>query len=471
MSPLANLIFYDIESSGLDVCFDQILQFYACRLDAEGDIAEECHIEVKGLIDCVPDVAATKVHKLVPSFDHGLSEFDALVRIHQFLNTPRCKNGGYNTLGFDDEFLRFSFYRNFLNPYQHQWAQQCSRFDIFPIVALFAVMAPDVMNWPITDGRLSLKLEDLNQANGWLTGQAHDASFDVHVTKKCAQVLADDQERFNYAMGYFIKDIDKQRVENHCDRYCHMPYALLFDPRFSYRNQFMKPALFLGYHAVYSNQSMWLLLDEPLWDLQDDKPIENRVYRKKLAEAPFVLPPKEQYTDKIGDRFVIAQENLAWLAINASVLKKLSSCLFKNYDEQENVDVDAQLYQLGLISQKQIDDQFAFTQASSDQRRHTLAHASGSFKSRSLRFCMRHDSAVWVENMTDDCCQYRDYLLGESDHIVMNHRQKAKRQLPAMIAAVKEELAHGPDCDREIMKALKEQLYRQKKDLEKTTVC
>ena len=464
MSLLANCIFYDIESSGLDVSFDQILQFYGCRIDEQGQISDECHIHVKGLVDCVPDIAATQVHGLVPSFDHGESEFDAMCRIHAFLNTPLHKNGGYNTLGFDDEFIRFSFYRNFLNPYQHQWAQQCSRFDIFPVTALYAILAPDVMTWPMIDGRVSLKLEHLNEANGWMKGQAHDASFDVHVTHRCAEVLAKDSERFAYAMGYFNKDIDKKRSAGYCDTYYQIPYALLFDTRFGYRNRFMKPALLLGGHAIYRNQSLWLCLDEPLWDLEYEE-IERKIYRKKLGEPAFVLPPKEPYLSHCQEAYTVAQENLAWLASRASLIKKIAGACVKSYEDHPNVDIDAQLYQLGLISQKQIEEQFVLTQSDTAARMRLLMSAAGSYKSRALRFCLRHDMGAWQSQRTGSCQDYLSYMLGHDAGIFHNHRQKPKRQLPDMLRAVEEAL--GSDgCDQNLMRQYKAQLLKQQAMLE-----
>ncbi|MDE4948930.1 exodeoxyribonuclease I, partial [Francisella tularensis subsp. holarctica] len=92
---------------------------------------------------------------------------------------------GYNTLGFDDELLRFAFYKHMLPPYSHQFKNGCSRADLFPIVKCYYLFCNEVLNWPkaINEGvqeKTSLKLENLNQNNNLYSGvRAHDAITDV----------------------------------------------------------------------------------------------------------------------------------------------------------------------------------------------------------------------------------------------------------------------------------------------------
>jgi exodeoxyribonuclease I len=67
------------------------------------------------------------------------NEYQAARVLHTLFNTPDTLSLGYNSLGFDDEFLRFLFYRNLLDPYSHQYAANCSRADILPVAALFKI--------------------------------------------------------------------------------------------------------------------------------------------------------------------------------------------------------------------------------------------------------------------------------------------------------------------------------------------
>ena len=103
------------------------------------------------------------------------SEYNAVKKIHEMMNTPGTISCGYNTMGFDDEFLRFSFYRNLLPPYTHQYAKNCSRMDLLPITVTFRLYKPDIIHWPTHQNKTTLKLEYINESNQLAKGQAHDS--------------------------------------------------------------------------------------------------------------------------------------------------------------------------------------------------------------------------------------------------------------------------------------------------------
>ncbi len=124
-------LFYDLETTGLSKSFDQILHFAAIRTDMALKEIERYELKIKLNPDVIPSPYALLTHKMgIKDILDGVSEFEAIKQIHQWLNTPGTISLGYNTLGFDDEFLRFSFYRNLLKPYTHQYANQCYRMDI-----------------------------------------------------------------------------------------------------------------------------------------------------------------------------------------------------------------------------------------------------------------------------------------------------------------------------------------------------
>src|SRR3990167_2568010 len=159
-------LFYDIETTGLNKCFDQLLQFAAIRTDHQFNELERHELQIKLNPDVIPSPAAVMTHRIGPAeFMQGLSELEGVKKIHQLLNTPNTISIGYNSLGFDDEFLRFSFYKNLLPPYTHQYASNCGRMDIYPMTLLYYLFKPDHLNWPTKDGVVNLKLENLNACN------------------------------------------------------------------------------------------------------------------------------------------------------------------------------------------------------------------------------------------------------------------------------------------------------------------
>ena len=50
----------------------------------------------------------------IDDLNDGVVEYEAFNQIHDIMNQSKTINIGYNSLNFDDKFLRFGFYRNLL---------------------------------------------------------------------------------------------------------------------------------------------------------------------------------------------------------------------------------------------------------------------------------------------------------------------------------------------------------------------
>ena len=206
-------LFYDTETTGLNKCFDQVVQFAAIRTDTNLKELERHEINIKLLPDIVPAPEAIITHRIgIDKMQHGDSEFEAMQKIHALLNQPGTISVGYNTLGFDDEFLRFSFYRNLLPPYTHQFANHCARMDIYPMTAMYYLFNRDALSWPTKDDKISLKLANINQKNQLASGQAHDAMVDVEVTLALARRLGEHKKMWHYLIDCFNKKTDLDRM-------------------------------------------------------------------------------------------------------------------------------------------------------------------------------------------------------------------------------------------------------------------
>jgi exodeoxyribonuclease-1 len=97
---------------------------------------------------------------------------------------------GYNTLAFDEEFLRQSFYQN-LHPnlYQTQFDKN-DRLDLMKVIYAVRNREPEALEWPLDDlGRESFKLDRLAPANGFVHHDAHDALGDVEATIHLASLI------------------------------------------------------------------------------------------------------------------------------------------------------------------------------------------------------------------------------------------------------------------------------------------
>jgi len=350
-------LIYDIETSGLDPCFGQVFQFAAIRTTLDLEEIERYEYRIKINPDTIPHPQAMLTTGLsMEDVQQGESEYDVISRIHALMNTPNTCSMGYNTLGFDDEFLRFSFFRNGLTPYTHQYANGCSRADIFPITLLYSRFKRDVLSWPERDDRPSLKLEDINAMNSLAKGSAHDAMVDVEATLALAKRLYAEKATWDYAMGYFNKGTDAKRLNTlpalHEHKQHAYRYGLLLSPSFGYQQNYLAPVLYLGQHMHYKNQSLWLRLDkEPFTESLFEGVIDfSFVVRKKMAEPPLLLPPDDRYLAHLTST---AQEqtqaNLEWLNTHIDCLNEARTATAQeSYPDIPHCDAQASLYQAGF---------------------------------------------------------------------------------------------------------------------------
>src|SRR5690606_32332475 len=110
---------------------------------------------------------------------------------------------GYNSKGFDNEFIRFLFYRNLMPPYEWSYQNGNSCFDIYDLVLLgysFDRLGDLCPPDDGTEGRL--KLEVLARHNGLIHEESHNATSDVLATLQLARLLRERCPKlFEYAQG------------------------------------------------------------------------------------------------------------------------------------------------------------------------------------------------------------------------------------------------------------------------------
>ncbi len=352
-------LFYDLETTGLNRTFDQVVQFAAIRTDKALNRLEEHNIKIRLRPDIIPSPGAMLTHGIpVAELAAGPCEFDAIATIHRLCNTPGTITIGYNSLGFDDEFLRFSFYRNLLPPYTHQYANGCYRMDLLPMVTLYWLYNRKALQWPDHEGKPSLKLEHINTLNQLARGKAHDALVDVKATVELARRLQTAPEMWDYLSGSFVKTTDIRRMDAlplafETDSGRHTLGLLAASAMGSALN-FQTPVLFLGGSDAYRNQTLWLRLDLPELQAAETETIDKNtwVIRKKAGESGIILPPLDRYWSKITpERQAIATANIQWLQTNPELFEDIVRYHAEfRYPVIPNLDVDAALYQSGFWS-------------------------------------------------------------------------------------------------------------------------
>lgn len=352
------LLFYDIETTGLNKAFDQVLQFAAVRTDEDLNELERVELLVRLNPDVVPHPQAIITHELsFQQLDQGINEAEAIAKIHKMMNTPGTISLGYNTLGFDDEFLRFSFYRNLLPAYSHQYANHCGRMDLYPIATLYYLFHPESIAWPEIEGVPSLKLEHLNATNRFVEGNAHNALVDVLATIELAKRFKQTPAMWEYATGYFDKEVDTARltklsiafsIQNQSFR-----EGIYVDGSFGAKQHYQAYVLSLGRHNHYKNQTLWLPLDQLDFSTLNQQSFCQDVWviNKKPGESGFLLPNSERFTKFIDEnKKVLIDKNLQWLNDNPQAFLDLMH-YHRNYTYPKIHDLDesAALYQNGFL--------------------------------------------------------------------------------------------------------------------------
>ncbi|MFR0672591.1 exodeoxyribonuclease I [Enterobacterales bacterium AW_CKDN230030176-1A_HGKHYDSX7] len=194
----ASIFWHDYETTGINPRCDRPLQLAGIRTDLDlNEIEAPVNLYCQPSDDILPHPMACLVTGITPRqlAEHGLVEADFMTRVHTELARPGTCGAGYNTLRFDDEVTRYSLYRNFFDPYAREWQGGNSRWDLIDVVRTAYALRPEGIVWPQQDGRTSLRLELLSQANGIDHGHAHEALSDVRATIGLARLLRERQPR------------------------------------------------------------------------------------------------------------------------------------------------------------------------------------------------------------------------------------------------------------------------------------
>ena len=202
----SSFLWYDLETWGTDPRTSRIAQFAAQRTDAElNPIGEPVDLLCRAADDLLPSPGACLVTGLAPQDVEakGLVEAEFFARVCEHLSPPGTCAVGYNSIRFDDEFLRFGLYRNFYDPYEREWKDGNCRWDLLDFLRLARALRPEGLAWPTReDGTPSFRLEHLAEANGTRAGSAHEALSDVNALIGLARKLRAAQPRlWDYALS------------------------------------------------------------------------------------------------------------------------------------------------------------------------------------------------------------------------------------------------------------------------------
>jgi len=175
------------------------MQFAGQRTDMDlKPIGAPVNILVRLGEDILPDPEAVLLTGITPqsTLQDGVTEVEFLKLFYEQVATRDTIFVGYNTIRFDDEFMRFMNYRNFYDAYEWQWRDGRSRWDLLDVVRMTRALRPEGIKWPMTDdGKPTNRLELITKLNGVSHEHAHDALADVIASIEVARLIRTKQPK------------------------------------------------------------------------------------------------------------------------------------------------------------------------------------------------------------------------------------------------------------------------------------
>ncbi|SFV85560.1 Exodeoxyribonuclease I [hydrothermal vent metagenome] len=356
---------YDYETFGINPKTARISQFAGIRTDENLNILDEQLFYCKSTHDCLPSPEACSVTGISPQLcdEKGMLEHKFIKKIHTEFTTPNTCVVGYNSIRFDDEFTRYTLYRNFIDPYTWHWKNGNTRWDILDVVRLcYALKKDNCLKWVHDEnGKPIFKLDQLAPANGIEHSDAHNALADVRATIAIAKIIKDTQPQlFKYAFSLREKKTVERKIQlfepmlhtsgmypatQSCTRLC---VALAYHPEYSDRaivfNLDQDPSILLKKDAEALKKLMFTKRSE-LPEGTERLQIKDLIFNKSPMFVPNVYKLDPKIIEQLQLDMGICLQRLEYIKNNQIVLGKIAQSLYLNDQKPvPSADADQLLY-------------------------------------------------------------------------------------------------------------------------------
>ena len=208
-----DLIFYDFETTGRDPHWDQILQVGATKVSKEFRDIDSFELRCRLKPGLIPSPFALVVNntdykRLIKT---DCSHYEMLLKLEEkFIKWSPSIFIGYNSINFDEEFLRNSLFKTLLDPYLTS-RNNNNRADLLELLRTVEFFFPNTINVPVNNkNKKTFKLDKIAPANA-INHLAHDAFGDVIATKLLAQLISKRKPSFWQS---FLEGSNKSTVYN-----------------------------------------------------------------------------------------------------------------------------------------------------------------------------------------------------------------------------------------------------------------
>lgn len=334
------------------------MQFAGQRTDMDlKPIGDPVDMLIKLTPDVLPEPEAVLLTGITPqkTLQEGYTEAEFLKIFYDDIVKPGTIFTGFNSVRFDDEFMRFLNFRNFYDAYEWQWKDDNSRWDILDLARMTRALRPGGIRWPVNDdGSPSMRLEHLTKINKIDHVGAHDALADVRATINVARLLKQKQgELFNYLLS--IRD--KKSVARLIERNEPFVYTSRHFPQaFGKTSVAVKlmPSPNKDATIVYDLRydpeqfvDMGIKELEKIWEYQVDPevvrlPIHTLKFNRVPAIAPMGVIKDKVSQQRIGLDLSTITQNYHKLIKHQEVFSEKVAEVVRRFDEKQNDSREAQ---------------------------------------------------------------------------------------------------------------------------------
>ncbi|PJG86427.1 exodeoxyribonuclease I [Conservatibacter flavescens] len=363
---------YDYESFGVSPSSDRPAQFAGIRTDMDFNIiSDPVMFYCKQTNDYLPSPEAVLITGITPQLcnEQGIPEPEFATRILAEFSQPGTCIMGFNNIRYDDEVTRYTFYRNFIDPYEYSWKNGNSRWDLLDLVRACYALRPEGIEWPFDEeGMPSFRLEKLTKANGIEHSNAHDAMADVYATIAMAKLIKEKQPKL---FQFFFENRGKKHIEAMIDTANMTPLVHVSGMLGNYRGNttWIAP---LAWHPTNQNAVIVCDLAGNIDDLLSKSAVELReiLYTKKselesrgvasvplklvhINKCPIVAPAKTLLPEnaaRLGIDREYCLQNLQRLKQSFDIREKVTAIFSDERQFEKSDNVETELYS-GFFSQ------------------------------------------------------------------------------------------------------------------------
>ena len=184
-------VIYDFETTGRNSNWDQIIQVGAILVNQNFEELDRMEFRSSLKPGLIPEPGALLVNNTSPEIlkKSNLTHYHMVNEIlKKFSEWSPAVFIGYNSIDFDEEFLRKTFFKSLHNPYLTQLNGN-KRADILSMVRSSSLFFPEAIKYSNNEkGNPILKLDQIAPLNN-INHMAHDALGDVLATNEIAKIL------------------------------------------------------------------------------------------------------------------------------------------------------------------------------------------------------------------------------------------------------------------------------------------